>query len=109
MSRFVDTRGHSTLGVGICDRCKRAFPIDELWPDPNSPGLKVCIDDLDQYDPYRLPARQSENITLPFNRPDVDFPVNLTPSFTLDVGLRITEDFQLRVTTNGDYRIIEVA
>lgn len=38
--------------------------------DPNAPGLRVCKVDLDQLDPYRLPARQTERITLPFVRPD---------------------------------------
>ena len=76
MPRFLDTLGNSTLGIGICDRCKRKFPIGELHPDPNSPGLRVCQEDLDQYDPWRLPPRQTENITLPFYRPDVSVAVN---------------------------------
>jgi hypothetical protein len=40
-------------------------------PDPNFPGMRVCKDDLDQYDPWRLPARQTENIALRHPRPDV--------------------------------------
>lgn len=40
-------------------------------PDPNFPGMRVCKDDLDNFDPWRLPARQTENITLRFPRPDV--------------------------------------
>lgn len=40
-------------------------------PDPNFPGLRVCKDDLDNFDPWRLPARQTENIALRFPRPDV--------------------------------------
>lgn len=70
MSVFLDTRGRSTLAVAICGRCSRKFPYDELMPDPNYPGLRVCRADLDQFDPYRLPARQTENITLRFPRPD---------------------------------------
>lgn len=30
----------------------------------------VCKKDLDELDPYRLPARITEDITLPFTRPD---------------------------------------
>lgn len=70
MSVFLDTRGRATLAVAICGRCSRKFPYDELMPDPNYPGLRVCRDDLDQFDPYRLPARQTENIALRFPRPD---------------------------------------
>jgi hypothetical protein len=40
-------------------------------PDPNFPGMRVCKDDLDNFDPWRLPAIQPENITLRFPRPDV--------------------------------------
>lgn len=67
---FLDTTGNSTLGIGLCDRCRRKFPLMQLMSDPNSPGLKVCEEDRDQFDPYRLPARQSERINLPFVRPD---------------------------------------
>lgn len=70
MPKYLDTRGHTTLGIGICDRCKIKFPLDELGPDPNTPGLRVCIDDRDEYDPWRLPAREADQITLPFVRPD---------------------------------------
>lgn len=70
MSYFLDTTGQPTLGIGLCDRCRRKFPLAELLQDPNTPGLRVCIEDRDQFDPYRLPARQSERINLPFTRPD---------------------------------------
>jgi len=40
-------------------------------PDPNFPGMRVCKVDLDEYDPWRLPARQTENIALRWPRPDV--------------------------------------
>lgn len=71
MPTFLNTRGRSTLAIGICARCSRKFPLDDLQPDPNFPGLRVCRADLDQYDPYRLPPRQSEDISLRFPRPDV--------------------------------------
>jgi hypothetical protein len=40
-------------------------------PDPNFPGMRVCAEDLDKFDPWRLPAIQTENIALRFPRPDV--------------------------------------
>lgn len=70
MPIFLDTRGKSTLGIGICGRCSRKMSLDALHSDPNYPGLRVCREDLDDYDPYRLPARQSEDISLRFCRPD---------------------------------------
>ena len=74
MSRYIDVSGESTFGIGICGRCSRKFKLAELSSDPNSPGLKVCKDDLDDYDPYRLAPRAEDKIILPFNRPDT--PIN---------------------------------
>ena len=71
MPVFLNTQGNPTLGIGICSRCSRKFPLHELQSDPNYPGLRTCRVDTDQFDPYRLPARQPETITLPFVRPDV--------------------------------------
>lgn len=71
MPVFLDTTGRSTLAIGICGRCSRKFPLDELMSDPNFPGLRVCREDMDEFDPYRLPARQTEDITVRFPRPDV--------------------------------------
>lgn len=70
MPVFLDTTGQPTLGIGICARCGKKFPLAELHDDPNRPGLKVCLADKDQYDPWRLPPRQPETVTLPFVRPD---------------------------------------
>jgi hypothetical protein len=71
MPVYLDTRGNSVLSVAICDRCNRKFAYVDLMPDPNSPGMRVCKDDLDEFDPWRLPAIQPENITLRHPRPDV--------------------------------------
>ncbi len=78
MAKFLDTRGNSTLGIGICARCSRKFPIGELRSDPNFPNLMVCKVDSDQYDPYRLAPRAPDQIVLPFVRPDL--PLNTSPA-----------------------------
>lgn len=71
MSKFLNTRGRTTLGIGICDRCKRKFSLDDLQPDGNTPGLMVCEKDSDEYDPYRLPFTPADaDISLRFVRPD---------------------------------------
>lgn len=79
MPVYLDTRGNSVLSVAICDRCSRKFAYTDLMPDPNFPGMRVCKDDLDKFDPWRLPARQTENIALRFPRPDkpLGMPANL--------------------------------
>lgn len=76
MPVYLDTRGNSVLSVAICDRCNRKFPYVDLMPDPNFPGMRVCKVDLDQFDPWRLPAIQPENITLRHPRPDVSLAPN---------------------------------
>ena len=85
MPVYLDTRGKSTLAIGICGRCSRKMSLDDLYSDPNYPGLKVCLADRDEYDPYRLPARQPEKISLLFARPD-------TPIGTDPLGLPTEDD-----------------
>lgn len=76
MAVFLDTSGNTSLGVAVCDRCRRKFPIGALKADPNSPGLMVCDADRDEYDPYRLAPRVTESITLPFVRREFDIATN---------------------------------
>lgn len=71
MPIFLDTRGKTTLGIGICARCSRKMSLDDLHQDPNYPGLLVCLADKDEFDPWRLPARPPDQIALRFVRPDV--------------------------------------
>jgi hypothetical protein len=70
MSRYLDPTGQPTYGIGICGRCSRKMFLSELMSDPNSPGLMVCAEDRDDYDPYRLAPRAEDQIVLPFTRPD---------------------------------------
>ena len=95
MPLYLDTRGRSTLGIGICARCSRKMSLDDLQSDPNFPGLMVCDKDLDQFDPYRLPARQSEDITLRFVRPDVSIATDPSGVISEDGDyFLVTEDFE---------------
>ena len=99
MSKWLDTRGRPHLSLGICDRCQRKFAWDDLIPDGNSPGLRVCKDDWDELDPYRLPARQTENISLPWARPDVN--ISDDPS-----GVVTEDDNQFLVTEDQEGYLI---
>ena len=95
MPRYLNTRGNTTLAIGICGRCSIKMPLGDLLPDPNSPGLLVCEKDRDQYDPYRLPARQPDNIVLPFTRPD-------TPIGTDPAGVITQDDNYFLISENGE-------
>lgn len=77
MAIFLDTIGESDLAIAICDRCKMKRAHAVMRSDPNFPGLQVCNEGCaDEFDPYRLPARKTERITLRFPRPDVSVAVD---------------------------------
>jgi hypothetical protein len=86
MPRFLDPTGHPSYGIGLCARCGIKMYLDELFDDPNYPGLKVCKkhDDIDEYDPYRLPAREPDNIVLEFVRDDT--PISTSSPAPLSPG-----------------------
>lgn len=95
MPLYLDTRGRSTLGIGLCARCSRKMSLDDLHSDPNFPGLMVCVADLDEFDPYRLPARQTEDITLRFVRPDESIATDPAGVISEDGDyFLVTEDFE---------------
>lgn len=98
MSIWYDPSGRSTFGIGICDRCKEKMSIQELFSDPNAPGLRVCLECRDLFDPYRLPARQTENIALPFTRPDVPL-TDDDDSSALALVLGVDSDPQIALGT----------
>ncbi len=95
MPLYLDTRGRSTLGIGLCARCSRKMSLDDLQSDPNFPGLMVCEADLDEFDPYRLPARETEQITLRFVRPDESIATDPAGVISEDGNIfLVTEDFE---------------
>ena len=110
MSIFIDPTGASTFGIGICARCSRKMKLEDLYSDPNAPGLMVCLDDLDDFDPYRLAARPTEKINLLYVRPDRPLSNVVTPDPTFStLYIRATADGQLRVTQSGEFREIQQA
>lgn len=70
MSLFLPVKSKGSVAIAVCQRCGKKMYYSDLRKDPNN-GLMVCQDDLDLYDPWRLPARQTEDITLGHPRPDV--------------------------------------
>lgn len=60
------------VAIAICARCNLKHRYPQLSADRNfGPGLRVCRDDNDELDPYRLPARPADAMTLRYPRPDV--------------------------------------
>lgn len=110
MPRFLKTRGLSTLAVAICDRCRFKRPLATLSPDRNIPGLRVCDKGCnDQKDPWKLPARQTEQIAVRFPRPDVD--LGVTESTLIDQtygGFEIAVETTDTPSTNGNLDSLEI-
>ena len=63
MSLFKPVRFGSTVSLAVCPRCKSKVYYDDLKLDPNNHNW-YCEDCVDVYDPWRLAARATENITL---------------------------------------------
>ena len=104
MPVWLETLGNTTLSIGICARCKMKRAYDELRPDGNIPALRVCGDGCsDEFDPYRLPARQPEKITIRFPRPDADI-AELHDAITTDPNIVNTPN-TVTQGTEGEYGI----
>jgi hypothetical protein len=86
MSKFLSMRVGQTIAIAICDRCGTKKYYDELKPDGNSPGLRVCVQCWDVKDPWRLPARKTEDITLHYPRPDDEVATNDTATGVIISG-----------------------
>ena len=70
MALYLDTSGFASRSIAVCDRCRLKVPYSVLAADKNAPGLRVCAECNDNLDPWRLPPRSTENITLRHPRPD---------------------------------------
>ena len=108
--KWLDTRGKSSLAIAVCDRCKMKRAYVDLGPDPNFPGLRVCNEGCrDQYDPYRLPARQTERINLRFARPDVSVATNPNNLITGEYGGYIISTEQNTQTPENNGNLDSIA
>lgn len=80
MSVFLPQQNKGSMAIAVCDRCNSKVYYDDLIPDGNSPGLMISKNHpgcWDVKDPWRLPARKTENISLRHPRPDVPVAIAL--------------------------------
>jgi hypothetical protein len=102
MSKWLNTIGNTVLSIAICDRCKMKRAYDDITQDRNIPGLRVCIFGCnDERDPYRLPARQPEKISLRFPRPDADVAA-VNDAITTDPNISLNPAQTVTHTTEGE-------
>lgn len=69
MSIYLPVRTKGSAAIAVCPRCKFKVYYDSLVKDPNT-QVWMCPDCVDIYDPWRLPARKTEDISLQHPRPD---------------------------------------
>lgn len=112
MAKFLDTLGYSDIAIAVCDRCKMKRPHASLSKDFNFPGLMVCDQGCkDELDPYRLPARKTEKITIRFPRPDVSVavdPNNLETTGVYNEWVLSPEQNTQTPSNNGNLDSIEL-
>ena len=70
MPLYLTPSSSGKVAIAVCGHCKFKVQYNELRRDRNVPGLIVCAECNDEKDPYKLPARKAENITLHHPRPD---------------------------------------
>jgi hypothetical protein len=78
-------------------------PYTFLVPDGNSPGLRVCVHGgcRDELDPYRLPARQTDPLTLQYPRPDISIGVRQNGLGIDAIGMDVENGDGFLVTQDG--------
>ena len=93
------------MAIAICDRCKMKRAYSDIRPDGNIPAIRVCSNGCsDNFDPYRLPARQPERISLRFPRPDADI-AEYQDAITTDPNVVNNPNQSVTGTTAGEFGI----
>ena len=80
MSKYLQTEGNNPLTIAICPRCKMKRAYVDFVFDPNT-QLRVCrFGCADLKDPYRMPSKNPDKLSVKYPRPDEDL-VNPDPPY----------------------------
>jgi hypothetical protein len=71
MSLYLPINTKGRVSVALCPRCQMKIQYDDLRLDPNNKNW-YCEKCVDIYDPWRLPARKTEDISLDHPRTDTE-------------------------------------
>jgi len=71
MSLYLPVKLKGSAAIAVCYRCQRKVYYDQLKQDPNNKNY-YCPECIDLFDPWRLPPRKPEDITLDHPRPDTE-------------------------------------
>jgi hypothetical protein len=71
MSKYLPVKEvGGSVAIATCYRCGMKRYYGDLEKDPNNQNYFCKHGCIDIYDPWRLPARQAEDISLHHPRPD---------------------------------------
>lgn len=70
MGLFLPVKNTGSVAIAVCPRCAKKMYLDDMVQDPNNMQW-YCKEDADLLDPWRLPARGADKISLEHPRPDV--------------------------------------
>lgn len=99
MSKYLNTLGQDNLAIAVCPRCKFKVRYVDLQIDPNDQQYR-CPKCVDLYDPYRLPPRAPDQISLQYPRPDEPLEIS-------NIDEVVLEDGTYWVTDTDEYVIID--
>lgn len=80
MPKYINTTGNDPLSIAVCPRCKMKRAYVDFVVDPDTQQRVCHFGCADLKDPYRLPSRKGENISIKYPRPDEDI-VNPDPPY----------------------------
>ena len=83
MPRYIQPKSVGVAAVAVCPRCHFKVNYTDLVHDGDVPGLLVCVECKDLKDPYKLPVRKAEKISLQHPRPDTELELSSEPPFEL--------------------------
>lgn len=86
--RYLPVRPRGSAAIAVCPRCAKKVYYDALQKDPNN-GNYYCKGCVDALDPWRLPARQPEDITLQHPRPDTQLTLDETDIISTELDIEI--------------------
>lgn len=79
MPLWEPLNGGGNVALAVCPRCHFKRQYTDLRKDPNDGNWYCKFDCVDLKDPWRLPPRRTEDISLEHARPDpTDLSTNVT-------------------------------
>ena len=102
--KFLPVKTSPNAAIATCGRCRKKMYLSDLRSDPNIPGLRVCRECSDVFDPYRKAPRQPDDIILKNPRLDESLALEgySIPAPTLEFNfLSETLDDRITFTRNS--------